>query len=260
MSRYSKITSMSEEEVASWLSKYCSCDESPWGKWLCEKYCEKCPLVKVRSDYFGRDVEAALCEKGECPYGVGGIREYDLILAWLKSDDTEKAESCIYIDKGDITKICCDAIVNAANCTLLGGGGVDGAIHAAAGPMLLEECATLGGCDTGEAKITKGYDLDVDYVIHTVGPVYSGEPEDAELLRKCYLNAMNLAKEHNIHSIAFPAISTGVYGYPLEEAAEIAMKTVKEWLNANRDYYMFAIFSCFDDETYETYKNLKEEK
>lgn len=139
----------------------------------------------------------------------------------------------------------CDAIVNAANSSLLGGGGVDGAIHAAAGPDLVKECAGLGGCKTGEAKITRGYKLAAKHVIHTVGPVYRGEAKDAELLSACYRNSLILAKENNVHSIGFPAISTGVYGYPLDDATEIAVKTVKAWLSDNADYDISVVFYCF---------------
>ena len=159
----------------------------------------------------------------------------------------------ILFDLGDITKLDCDAIVNAANKTLLGGGGVDGAVHRAAGRELLTECRTLGGCNTGEAKITKGYKLKAKYVIHTVGPIYSGKSSDAADLANCYKNSLDLARKHDIHSIAFPAISTGVYHYPLEEATRIALTTIDNWLKANADYDIEVIFSCFDKRTYSVY-------
>lgn len=162
--------------------------------------------------------------------------------------------SKIQIDLGDITRLDCDAIVNAANKTLLGGGGVDGAIHRAAGRELLNECRTLGGCNTGEAKITKGYKLKAKYVIHTVGPIYSGKDSDATNLANCYKNSLDLAKKYDVHSIAFPAISTGVYHYPLEDATKIAISTVDTWLKNNPDYDMTIIYSCFDTKTYNMYK------
>ena len=160
------------------------------------------------------------------------------------------------IEIGDITKLNCDVIVNAANKTLLGGGGVDGAIHSAAGPDLLKECKTLNGCNTGEAKITKGYHLPAKYIIHTVGPIYSGKEQDAVFLANCYRSSLDIAKKHNLHSIAFPAISTGVYGYPSKDAAKIAIQTVKEWSSLNEDYDIEVIFSCFDGHTTEIYKAL----
>lgn len=167
---------------------------------------------------------------------------------------SEKVKNQIQVVQGDITKLDCDGIVNAANRSLLGGGGVDGAIHRAAGPELLAECRTLHGCRTGEAKITKGYRLRAKYIIHTVGPIYSGTAEDAAQLADCYRNSLDLAKEHDVHSIAFPAISTGVYGYPLEDATEIAVKTVAQWLEAHADYAMQVIFCCFDARTERVYQ------
>ena len=157
------------------------------------------------------------------------------------------------IHKGDITKLKVDAIVNAANTTLLGGGGVDGAIHRAAGKELLDECKKLNGCKTGEAKITKGYNLSAKYVIHTVGPVWNGgNHNEDELLASCYRNSLKLAVENGIKSIAFPAISTGVYRFPLERATKIAMDEVTKFLNDN-DEIEKVIFVCFDDETHNTY-------
>ncbi len=162
----------------------------------------------------------------------------------------------IEVYKGDITKLDCECIVNAANSSLLGGGGVDGAIHRAAGPELLRECRGLGGCATGQAKITKGYKLKAKYIIHTVGPVYFACDRPAELLTDCYRNSLELAAENGIHSIAFPGISTGVYGYPVSEAAPIAAAAVQRWLNENSGYDMKVIFVCFDDISYNLYKDI----
>ena len=164
-------------------------------------------------------------------------------------------KSIICIIQEDITTLDCECIVNAANRSLLGGGGVDGAIHRAAGKELLKECRTLGGCETGEAKITKGYRLPAKWVIHTAGPVYSGKERDAKLLADCYRNSLELAKSYEIHSIAFPAISTGVYGYPLDAATEVAMSTVKRWLEENCDYFMEVIFCCFNKQAYDIYQS-----
>ncbi len=165
-------------------------------------------------------------------------------------------KSTIEVLQGDITKLEVDAIVNAANSSLLGGGGVDGAIHRAAGPELLEECRTLHGCDTGEAKITKGYRLKARHVIHTVGPVYSGSQSDAKLLAGCYKNSMDLARENGLHSIAFPAISTGVYGYPKREAAKVAIEALQKWMTENADHDIRVILVGFDRETCEIYREI----
>jgi O-acetyl-ADP-ribose deacetylase len=165
----------------------------------------------------------------------------------------------IELAQGDITRQKVDAIVNAANTTLLGGGGVDGAIHRAAGPRLLEECRTLGGCPTGEAKITKGYNLPVRWVIHTVGPVWhGGKHGEDELLASCYRKSLELAVEKGISSIAFPAISTGAYGFPLDRATRIAVREVSSFLGKNPSIEK-VVFVCFDKHTYDLYSKLLQE-
>ena len=156
----------------------------------------------------------------------------------------------------DITKMQVDVIVNAANRTLLGGGGVDGAIHRAAGPELLKECRQLNGCDTGSAKITKGYHLPAKYVIHAVGPVWrGGNNHEPELLKSCYETSLKLAKDHDCQSIAFPNISTGIYRFPKEKAAQIAIETVRKFLSEN-DHPEKVYFVCFDAENYAIYEKL----
>ena len=161
----------------------------------------------------------------------------------------------IEVQQGDITQLDVDAIVNAANTKLLGGGGVDGAIHRAAGPELLDECRTIGGCPTGEARITKGYNLRARHVIHTVGPVYSGESRDSQLLAGCYVNSLKLAVDHNLTTIAFPAISCGVYGYPIEDACKIAVDTSCEFLknHPSLEKIIFIQFSPQDFGVYDSY-------
>lgn len=162
----------------------------------------------------------------------------------------------IELIRGDITKLTADAIVNAANTSLLGGGGVDGAIHRAAGPQLLEECRTLNGCKTGEAKITRGYNLPAKFVIHTAGPVWrGGAHQEPELLEACYINSLSLASAHALKTIAFPNISTGVYGFPKRDAATIAITSVKSWLATHQETEK-VYFVVFDEENYELYKEI----
>ncbi|MFI5379111.1 MAG: O-acetyl-ADP-ribose deacetylase [Tepidisphaerales bacterium] len=162
--------------------------------------------------------------------------------------------SRIEVISADITKLKVDAIVNAANSTLLGGGGVDGAIHDAAGPELLAECRTLHGCETGEAKITKGYNLPAKHVIHTVGPVWrGGKHREDELLAGCYRNTLLLAEQHRLGSIAFPAISTGAYGFPLERATEIAVREVRAFL-ATHKLPEKVVFCCFGEHARAAYE------
>jgi O-acetyl-ADP-ribose deacetylase (regulator of RNase III) len=159
----------------------------------------------------------------------------------------------IEVRTGDITQLAVDAIVNAANRSLLGGGGVDGAIHRAAGPDLVAECRTLGGCPTGEARITRGYNLPARYVIHTVGPVYRGSPQDAVLLAQCYENSLAIAAEREFDTVAFPAISCGVYGYPMADACRVAVDAVTAFLTAN-PFPRRVIFMLFSEDAREVYE------
>lgn len=161
----------------------------------------------------------------------------------------------IEIVQGDITKLKVEAIVNAANQSLLGGGGVDGAIHSAAGPELLAECRTLGGCATGEAKLTSGYKLPARYVIHTVGPVWHGGSRgEDKLLANCYNNCLSLALQHQVQSLAFPSISTGVYRFPIERASRIALKEIHHVLSSEESAPRVVI-CCFSEEDFRTYLN-----
>lgn len=165
-------------------------------------------------------------------------------------------ETKIELIKGDITEVQVEAIVNAANKSLLGGGGVDGAIHRAAGPKLLEECKVLGECETGDAKITQGYSLPAKYVIHTVGPRWrGGDNNEEKVLASCYCNSLRIAQEKGIKSIAFPAISTGAYGFPMEKAAPIAIRTVKKFVAENPGIEK-VIFVLFSDQDFQVYENL----
>ena len=163
----------------------------------------------------------------------------------------------LVLEQGDLTAYRVDAIVNAANSSLLGGGGVDGAIHRGAGPGLLEECRTLGGCGPGAAKLTKGYNLPARCVIHTVGPVWhSGHKGEAEVLASCYRRVLEIARENNLRTVAFPSISTGVYGYPFEQAAAIAVATVNEVIDAEPSSFDKIVFCCFSACDLEIYNKL----
>ena len=170
--------------------------------------------------------------------------------------ENKSAQGRISAVLADITTLHVDAIVNAANNSLLGGGGVDGAIHRAAGPKLLEECRALGGCATGQAKLTKGYNLPAKYVIHTVGPVWhGGNHHEDELLASCYNSCYNLTKGHGIKSIAFPSISTGAYGFPVERASRIAVRETLIFLHEDRTIEKI-VLACFDDDTMQCYQDV----
>jgi O-acetyl-ADP-ribose deacetylase (regulator of RNase III) len=173
--------------------------------------------------------------------------------------ETKVGNAKIELLEGDITDQDTDAIVNAANRSLLGGGGVDGAIHRVAGPQLLAECRPLGGCETGDAKITKGYKLKAKHVIHTVGPVYHSAGKKApDLLASCYRRSLEVASQNNLKSVSFPSISTGAYGYPIEAAAPIALKTVADYLKAHPEIQLVR-FVLFGSDAYQAYgKALKE--
>jgi O-acetyl-ADP-ribose deacetylase (regulator of RNase III) len=188
------------------------------------------------------------------PWGNSFMLTKELIDVILEAN---KPENHIYFDIGDITKLDADDIVNAANKSILEGGGVDGAIHRAAAPGLLEECKSFHGYEIVEAKITGGWKLKAKYIIYTVGPRYrKADPRCRKLLYSCYYNSLELAKEHDLHTIAFPAISTGAYGYPKREAATIALNAVSNWLSENPDYGMAVIMSCRDLSIMNCYQNV----
>ena len=190
------------------------------------------------------------------PWGKNMILSKDTLNVILD----HQYKSHITFVRGSVVEAHAGAIVNAANKSLLGGGGVDGAIHRAAGSDLLEECSKLGGCETGEAKITGAYNIkNADHIIHTVGPIYSGTEDDVNKLAACYTNSLDLALENELESIAFPCISTGVYGYPIEEAAQVTLFAVAKWLNDHPETVMNVYLCCFTDKEFEAYNKLIQE-
>ncbi len=236
-----------EETGKDWLVAFTSEEESNKGP---ESAIFTVPLFDILPRVMGiEEVEGIVIN----PFGTAFTLRRSMIEEILRINHPE---SQIFFNLGDITTLECDAIVNAANERLAGGGGVDGAIHQAAGKRLNKACSALGGCKTGEAKITKGYDLKARYIIHTVGPVYKGKGDEASYLAECYLNSLNLAMEHNIHSIAFPAISTGAYRFPAEEAANIALDIAAQWLELHADYGMQVIFCCHDQDMLDIYQSV----
>lgn len=185
-------------------------------------------------------------------YGKGALKA----AASVEKPPSSAANFTVGIIRADITKIHVDAIVNAANSALRGGGGVDGAIHRAAGPQLMAECRTIGGCPTGRSVITKGYNLPASHVIHTVGPIYGGAGRDEALLRGCYRESLELAAKNNLRSIAFSGISTGVYGYPSRDAARVACDTVRTYLDENKSSLWRIIFVTFDQKDIDAYNEM----
>ena len=221
------------------------------------------PDVKLMESPLGNYFEACLQMEGITGIAVNPFDRFPFtlqkkMLQELLAANKEKVfHHRILVTQGDITKATTTAIVNAANESLLGGGGVDGAIHRSAGANLRLECQAYGGCKPGEAKITHGYKLSARYIIHTVGPIYqNGTKGEAGMLAKCYTSSLDLAQKHHIHSLAFPAISTGAYGYPLKEALSIALESISIWLSAHQDYGMEVLFYCYDDKAYNVCQEL----
>ncbi len=213
---------------------------------------QKLLTTHIRKERFHSGHLAAMIDNGHIFAILKRLQQIRLDMESFDQINPNLSER-ISVIQGDITKQQVDAIVNAANESLLGGGGVDGAIHRAAGKQLLEECRTLGGCPTGEAKITQGYKLPAKWVIHTVGPIWrGGRNGEDELLGSCYRNSLKLAQQKAIRTIAFPAISTGVYGFPLERATQIAGNEVKQFLTENPSFEQ-VIFVCFGDDSYRCY-------
>lgn len=232
------------------------------GKRLSEELPHQEANEKDQYTFIRKSLKELMREAETSPNCVGlivnpGNRKLVLTRKMIRTVTEHRPKSHFSLVKGSVVDMHVGAIVNAANISLLGGGGVDGAIHRAAGPKLLEECRTLNGCKTGEAKITGAYNIrHADRIIHTVGPIYSGKEEDARLLASCYRRSLDLALQHGLASIAFPGISTGAYGYPLREAATIALRTVSQWLDAHPDVVMNVYLCCFRDEEMEVYTEL----
>ena len=245
-----KLCELKDREGKTWLAAFTSMEELRKGT---ESSVMIYPMDDAMKGFAKMDQAEGVVLN---PWGTLFMLRRPMIQAIL---DADKPRNRLFFRTGDITGLDVDAIVNAAKKSLLGGSGVDGAIHRAAGPKLLEECRKLGGCETGQAKITKGYDLKARHVIHTVGPVYSGRKEDEELLASCYRSSLELAKQNGLHSIAFPAISTGIYGYPKEAAARTALAAVTKWFNENPYYGMDVTMCCYSQEMYDIYQEAVKE-
>lgn len=222
-----------------------------------EKKMDVIGLVSAINISFSELAKLASCSKCRALVINPWAGEFMMNSLILDAALKHEPRSRLSLIRGSVLDVQAGAIVNAAKKSLLGGGGVDGAIHAAAGPELLAECRTLSGCETGAAKITGSYDIEnADFVIHTVGPVYHGREEDAELLASCYRTSLDLALEHGCASVAFPGISTGIYGYPLAEAARVSTRAVVRWFQEHPDVVMSVYFCCFRDAEYRAYEEV----